>query len=407
MKAWKIVILVFGDIASMYGGLFLLFWMVSGGINTDMAHSHLLPFSLVFLLWLVVLFIFDQYDPIKGRIRMYTIKQLAYTLGAMLAIGVLVFYVGGFGITPKANLLTMFAGFSVLFVLWRRLAFTVFQNVFVEHVTFLDDNEHVAHLKHVISTNPQLGYRLATGDIVPDIVISQVPFSRGKKLMSLEGAYESLLGKVPVDIASSTLPYQIKSRQESIFSLLTKRLFDIFFSLSVIVATSWLWPFIILGIKFTDGGPIFYTHKRMGQHNKPFSFIKFRSMRVDAEQDGAVWADKEDTRVTPFGKFLRKSHLDEIPQMINIFKGDMSVVGPRPERPEFVGPLEQEIPLYTLRHVIKPGFTGWAQVKFRYARTVLESKEKFEYDLYYIKNRNAILDLGIILKTLQIFVTHI
>jgi len=130
-------------------------------------------------------------------------------------------------------------------------------------------------------------------------------------------------------------------------------------------------------------------------------------MRTDAEKGGAQWADKEDSRVTRFGKFLRKSHLDEIPQMINVFMGDMSVIGPRPERPEFVETLEREIPLYDLRHIIKPGFTGWAQVRFRYARTVSESREKFEYDLYYIKNKSFILDAGILLKTIQIIVTHL
>ena len=129
-------------------------------------------------------------------------------------------------------------------------------------------------------------------------------------------------------------------------------------------------------------------------------------MKVNSEKDGAVWAEKEDPRVTKFGKFLRKSHLDEIPQMLNILKGEMSIIGPRPERPEFTINLGKEITLYNLRHIIKPGFTGWAQVKYRYARTVAESKKKFEYDLYYIKNRDFVLDLGILLKTIQIFVTH-
>ena len=127
-------------------------------------------------------------------------------------------------------------------------------------------------------------------------------------------------------------------------------------------------------------------------------------MNVEAEsKTGPVWAEKEDPRVTKAGKLLRRVHLDELPQMINVLKGDISLVGPRPERPEFVEKLEKEIPHYHVRHLIKPGFTGWAQIKFRYGRSVMDSQEKFQYDLYYLKNRSLILDLGILLKTLQLF----
>lgn len=126
-------------------------------------------------------------------------------------------------------------------------------------------------------------------------------------------------------------------------------------------------------------------------------------MKKDAENGKAQWAEIEDPRVTKVGRFLRRTHLDELPQMINVIKGDISLVGPRPERPEFVNELEKQIPHYHLRHLIKPGFTGWAQLKFRYGRSVPDSLEKFQYDLYYIKNRGIILDLGILLKTFQLF----
>jgi len=127
-------------------------------------------------------------------------------------------------------------------------------------------------------------------------------------------------------------------------------------------------------------------------------------MKPGAEDEtGPVWAKKEDSRTTKVGKFLRRIHLDELPQMINVLKGEISLVGPRPERPEFVKRLEEEISHYHIRHLIKPGFTGWAQIKFRYGRSVMDSQEKFQYDLYYLKNRNFFLDLGILLKTLQLF----
>jgi lipopolysaccharide/colanic/teichoic acid biosynthesis glycosyltransferase len=126
-------------------------------------------------------------------------------------------------------------------------------------------------------------------------------------------------------------------------------------------------------------------------------------MKENSEKKGPVWAEKQDARITRIGKFLRKTHLDEIPQMLNILKGDISLVGPRPERPEFIEKLEKEIPFYHIRHLIKPGFTGWAQIKFRYSRSVIDSKEKFQYDLYYIKNNSLFLDIGILLKTFQLF----
>jgi lipopolysaccharide/colanic/teichoic acid biosynthesis glycosyltransferase len=129
-------------------------------------------------------------------------------------------------------------------------------------------------------------------------------------------------------------------------------------------------------------------------------------MRLDAEKDGAKWAGTHDPRITKVGTILRKTHLDEVPQMYNIIRGDIALVGPRAERPEFVQTLQSAIPYYYLRHTIKPGFTGWAQIKYRYARSIDDSKEKFEYDLYYLKNKSPLLDIGIVLKTLQIIFTH-
>ena len=127
---------------------------------------------------------------------------------------------------------------------------------------------------------------------------------------------------------------------------------------------------------------------------------------MTAENDGIKWTEKSDPRITRVGKIIRKLHIDEIPQLWNVIRGDMALVGPRPEQPEFVEKLEQEIPYYYLRHIIKPGFTGWAQIKFQYARTVSDSKQKLEYDLYYLENRSPLLDLGIIVKTIQIIFTH-
>lgn len=197
----------------------------------------------------------------------------------------------------------------------------------------------------------------------------------------------------------------VKKNSSLLYSRLS-RIIEIFTALLITIITLPITLVTALAIKITDGGPIFYSQNRMGLSEKTFLLFKFRSMVVDSEKNGAVWAATDDNRITKIGKIIRKLHIDEIPQMWNIIKGNIGLVGPRAERPEFITTLEQDIPFYYLRHTIKPGFTGWAQIKFRYARTVADSQEKFEYDLYYIKNRNIFMDLGIIIRTVQIIFTH-
>jgi lipopolysaccharide/colanic/teichoic acid biosynthesis glycosyltransferase len=159
---------------------------------------------------------------------------------------------------------------------------------------------------------------------------------------------------------------------------------------------------VILAIKLDSLGPVLYRQKRLGRNGVPFFVYKFRTMRQDAEaKTGPTWAGQHDPRITRVGKFLRSSRLDEIPQLWNVLCGDMGFVGPRPERPEFVEWLTQEIPYYPLRHVIRPGVTGWAQVRYKYGNTVEDAKEKLQYDLFYIKNMSLGLDMMIIFQTIK------
>ena len=163
--------------------------------------------------------------------------------------------------------------------------------------------------------------------------------------------------------------------------------------------------FVALAIKIEDGisAPIFYKQQRVGEGGTLFSVIKFRSMREDAEKDGqAVWASSNDSRITRVGNVLRNSRLDELPQVFNVLAGQMSIVGPRPERPEFVEQLQESIPYYSERHVVKPGVTGWAQLKYAYGASEEDAVEKLQYDLYYIKNQTLILDIVIILQTVEV-----
>ena len=191
-----------------------------------------------------------------------------------------------------------------------------------------------------------------------------------------------------------------KSHQNNLY-LTFRRIFDIISSLIGILFFLVFVPFIMISNFLGNRGKLLYIQKRVGKRGVEFKIIKFRSMVSNAEKDGVVWAQKNDSRVTPFGKFLRKTRIDEVPQFFNVLKGDMSLIGPRPERPEFVKQLENELPFYAIRHVIKPGLTGWAQVMHPYANTIEDQRKKLMYDLYYIKERNILLDFKIVIKTMS------
>ena len=180
--------------------------------------------------------------------------------------------------------------------------------------------------------------------------------------------------------------------------------FDIAFSLFLLTISLPFTPFIALAIKLDSKGPIFFTQIRTGKDGKTFKAIKFRTMIIQAETNGPQWASKNDPRITRLGKFLRKTRIDEIPQLINVLRGEMSLIGPRPERPEFLEQLQVEIPFYKERLLIKPGLTGWAQVIGpAYGGSKEESLEKLQHDLFYIKNRSLALDISIVIKTIKTY----
>lgn len=190
------------------------------------------------------------------------------------------------------------------------------------------------------------------------------------------------------------------SHQNNLY-LVTLRILDIVFGFIGIVFLIFLAPIVYIINFFSNKGNLFYFQKRVGKNAQEFTIIKFRTMVEKAEKNGAVWAAKNDNRITPFGRILRKTRLDEVPQFINVLKGDMSLIGPRPERKTFVKKLEKQFPFYAIRHVVKPGLTGWAQVMHPYASTLKDQQTKLMYDLYYIKERNLMLDFKIVIKTLS------
>jgi sugar transferase (PEP-CTERM system associated) len=214
---------------------------------------------------------------------------------------------------------------------------------------------------------------------------------------------ERQLGKIRIDALRPSNVIYADGFTQAVLKQTQKRILDIVLATLLAVPTLPIMLLAALAIVLESGAPIFYRQRRVGLHGKVFFVYKFRSMVQDAERAGeAVWARTGDTRITRVGKFMRKSRIDELPQLFNVLKGDMCFVGPRPERPEFVEQLARAIPYYDLRHHVKPGITGWAQVSYPYGASIEDSREKLQYDLYYLKNYSLFLDVNILLQTVQV-----
>ena len=231
----------------------------------------------------------------------------------------------------------------------------------------------------------------------------------GIPVLPMARVYESTCGKIPVEHIGdqwfATLPTE---QALSLPYLCWRKILDLTFGLVGLLALFILFPIVASAIYIDSPGPIFYRQERLGYRGKPFLVLKFRSMRLDAERAGqAVWAAKNDTRTTRVGRFLRATHLDELPQVINILRGEMTLIGPRPERKVFVTELEKTIPFYRCRLSVKPGLTGWAQVKYPYTNSGHEALIKLQYDLYYVKHRSVTIDVLILLKTVgEVLLCH-
>lgn len=228
---------------------------------------------------------------------------------------------------------------------------------------------------------------------------------KGYALTRLADFYEVLTQRAPGDHLGTQfiqmLPQDVSGARR-LYKLFNRGM-DLLIGIFGCLVTLMVMPFVWVMNRLTSPGPLFYSQERVGLAAKPYRIYKFRSMIVNAERDtGAVWAKENDTRITKFGNFLRRSRIDEFPQFWNVVKGEMSIIGPRPERPEFVEELSQKLPFYRLRHAIKPGITGWAQIKYPYGASLQDAKMKLQYDLYYIKHQGIALDMTIILRTISV-----
>lgn len=225
----------------------------------------------------------------------------------------------------------------------------------------------------------------------------------GIEVVDATSFYEELTGKLLIENITPSSFFFSDGFRITDTKRIFKRIFDILCSLAGMLITMPLLPFIAVLIKLDSRGPIFFRQKRVGEMEKEFMLYKFRTMREDAEKStGAVWAEKNDPRITNIGGFLRKTRLDELPQFYNVLRGDMSFIGPRPERPEFVNKLKEIIPYYPERHFVKPGLTGWAQIRYAYGASTEDSVEKLRYDLYYIKHLSIFLDMVVMLETIKV-----
>ena len=228
----------------------------------------------------------------------------------------------------------------------------------------------------------------------------------GVRVFDLTTYFERMLGQIRVDFVNAGWLIFGDGFNQGFARTAIKRVFDIFFSALLILLASPVMLIAAIAVKLESRGPIFYKQERTGLGGRSFHVVKFRSMRTDAEKDGKPrWATKNDSRITRVGQIIRKTRIDELPQLFNVLGGDMSLVGPRPERPFFVEQLTNEIPYFAVRHSLKPGVTGWAQVRYQYGSTVEDAQEKLQYDLYYVKNHSLLLDLVILFETVGVVLT--
>jgi exopolysaccharide biosynthesis polyprenyl glycosylphosphotransferase len=267
------------------------------------------------------------------------------------------------------------------------------------------DDEHVDTISRLVEAQRPDIVVLASHDLRPEAFERLLDVAgAGFKLVGLPEFYEHAFGRVPVAALRPTWFMNVLHLYHRPYTRLAKRAFDIVVASIGLLLTGWLFPILWLVVRRTPG-PVIFRQTRLGEGGKHFTILKFRTMRVDAEVAGAVWALQDDPRITRSGKLMRKTRLDELPQLINVLRGEMSIVGPRPERPEFLEQLQDTVPFWTRRHLVKPGITGWAQVRRGYTADAEGTADKLSYDLWYLRHRSLVIDLAVCVKTFTTIVT--
>lgn len=436
-------ILFIGDIVFLYISLLATLALRYGEVpSKETWDLHRAAFLIIYLIWILVFYIGNFYDSQKVPSRFKLLSRLIYLHTINGVISVAFFYlIPFFAIAPKTTLFLNFAVSLVLIYGWRTLSSALFDRAWIpEQTAIIGLNPENKELTKSLVTYSNIGYSvnvifddkeqgsflnipifptkdikeklskynittvigaLALNEAEPIDVLYQRVFD-GLKFYDATNFYENLTGKIPLSLVHRAWFLENISSQVRRPYDMAKKWIDIIAALILGTVGLVLFPFIALGIKLNSKGPLFYKQKRVGQGGKIFELVKFRTMRQNAEENGPQFAQHNDPRITSFGKMLRITRIDELPQLWNVLKGELSLIGPRPERPEFVKEFEEKIPYYQVRHLIKPGLSGWAQINYEYAANLEETYKKLQYELYYIKNRSFLLDLSIILKTINL-----
>lgn len=417
----KTLLLLLVDIAILFLSLTIVIALRQGNLE-----EHYRLFGLIFPFWILMYFIEGLYTLRTYNPANLAVSTLRTTVLSVVVSVVLIylFPVEGDSVTPKTNLVLIALTSLPLSYLWRKFFFSYFSKARrLRETVLIGSPETLKIVQAEIEGKPHLGYKIiGTNCEIPagtELVAIERNFANtevyqkifsllgtGLEVMDLANFAEKISGKIPLKAIDESWFIEYCGHQESrsydVLKVLIDKTVAILLLILLIPVAAVVLPILLI----FHGRPIFFKQIRTGQNNKPFKLYKLRSMVVDAEKHGAQWAKPGDARVTRIGKFLRKTRLDELPQLINIIRGEMSLVGPRPERPEMIeSKLAPNIPFYNLRHLVKPGVTGWAQVTFRYGFSQEDSLEKLQFDLFYVKNRSIWLDMIVILKTIKTVIT--
>lgn len=446
----KSVMLAITESLLIIGSIWVAAWVRLGEVNvfnSELNDGYLLfmRFAAVVVVCIVCFYYNDLYDLQVVSRRAELLIRLMQALGCASLILALLYYsipnlMFGRGISAISA-----TAIGVLLVVWR-LIVDAMGSVFrpAQRVLIAGTGSKGIHLVRELLEHPELnfnvvgfldekgenlGKRLVNPGIIGAVVdieetvrregIDRVVLSfaerRGnmplQKLLRVKFAgvqvedahalYEKLTGRIMLEMLSPSWLILSDGFRRGTIHLVIKRICDILFSLFALIVCSPILLLVSIAIYVESGGPILFRQERIGLRDRPFEILKFRSMRPDPEQ-AQVWASHTDLRITRVGRFIRKYRLDELPQFFNVLRGDMSIVGPRPEQPLLVSMLEEQIPYYSFRHTIRPGITGWAQIKYRYGASVEDAKNKLEYELFYIKHLSLFFDVVIMFRTLQV-----
>ena len=446
-------LLVGMDTLLLLAGLLIAWQLAQLSTNTHIAISSLslrtLELFWVGMLlgtWLLFGWLTDLYDVRSAHARgLSTARIVIVDLLSVLATVLLAFF---YKIVYPGAFLLFYVGIGLLLVIAWRFAFAALSktSIFIRKVVILGigasarmvanllDQGHGLHyevsgyVSDIPNTEPKMFDGLPVWhattslfDLVQDLRVDTIIAAiedepdpalyteliacqaYGINVVSVPAIYDKLCQKVPVEYIHPLWLLEAIQSSSSTMRYVCKRTLDLTITLFALPWFLLVFPLIAIAIKLNSSGPILYRQERSGLGGKAFQILKFRTMFIDAEKDGkARWAQKDDPRITQVGKFLRKSRLDELPQFINILRGDMSLIGPRPERPEFVAELERELPYYSARLLVPPGLTGWAQIKYTYGNSVEDALIKLEYDVYYVRHWSVWMDIYILFQTVSV-----